>query len=280
MDNCNIQSAIDVGAALAGPKILTDVGAESFVIVPEGYALHGLERYQENPSRKRGNVSLDTVESFTAYVKRHADQNATTIFADAEHCHLTAVINDHADNHDGMPNWGDFRARYICPLSDPWGIWVGNNGVPMTQANFAAFIEDNLPDIVGKEDGPDPADMLIVSRNLEARSAVTFAQGTRLQTGDVELSFIEKTDATVNATKGKIAVPENFDIGIPVFRNGTNYRITARLRYRINDGKLSMWYDLLRWKQVKDDAFNNVVKTVQELDLPVFYGAPQGSKGA
>lgn len=269
----NATDMLAAGAALGEVRQAQPADCTPFVTLPPGYTAHDLESTLMYPLRERGTTHLDTLDSFVAFVNRHKDETASAIYASVREDALVAVLNDHSS---GDAQWRDWRADYSCPLSDEWVTWILNSGKAMPQAAFAQFIEDNLPDIVTPDKGnkkPTAADMLIVSRTLEAKSSVAFAQGTRLQTGDVELSFSERTAAT--AGNGKFSVPESFEIGIPVYRSGALYRVTARLRYRISGGLLTMWYDLLRHKQVHDHAFAEVVTQAQKkTELPAFYGTP------
>jgi len=94
--------------------------------------------------------------------------------------------------------------------------------------------------------------MLTISRTLEAKKDVNFKSATRLSDGAQQFAYSEEVQGT--AGKGALVIPETFDIGIPVFNGGGGYRVTARLRYRITDGRLALWYELLREHKVLEDA--------------------------
>ena len=61
--------------------------------------------------------------------------------------------------------------------------------------------------------------------------------------GGVQMSFVQDDD---NQTLEKMQLFERFSIGIPVFWNGDAYRLDARLRYRVREGVLKFWYELIR----------------------------------
>lgn len=258
----NIQSAIDAGANLADPRAIE---GHPYVVVPQNSAVHDLESYLPNPLRKRGNVTLNDVASFCNYVK--AEKTAfTRIYGLVKEPGFTAVFNDNG----GENGWKDYRAIYACPMSNEWKTWLGKSGQQMTQADFAAFVENNLPDIAV----PPAADMLEISRSLEAKKKVNFASGIRLSNGQNELTYEEEISGT--ASKGKLQVPEEFTIGIPVLEGGVKYSVLARLRYRIADaGKLSIWYELVRPHKILEDAVSFVWSEIeQKTDLTVFNGKP------
>lgn len=106
----------------------------------------------------------------------------------------------------------------------------------MTQAEFATFIEDNLADIAGSDGLPSGADMLRMSIDFEAKQDMRFKSALRLQSGGVDLAFVQQED---NGTLEKMKLFDRFAIGVPVFWGDAAYRVEARLRYRVREGKLS-----------------------------------------
>ncbi len=128
----------------------------------------------------------------------------------------------------------------------------------MTQFEFATFIEDNVKDV--RE--PAGADMLEIARTLEATKKVDFVSGIRLSDGQREFTYNEQIEGT--SRKGQVKVPEHFILGSPVFVAGTLYRVTARLRYRIEAGKLRLWCDLLNPHEIERDAFGAIVEKVDD----------------
>jgi uncharacterized protein YfdQ (DUF2303 family) len=153
--------------------------------------------------------------------------------------------------------------------SEEWTRWKGNDGARTNQIDFAEFIEDNAPDIVT----PDPATMLEVARDLSAKTEVDFGSAIRMQNGSVQFKYSEQVKGTFGA--GNVEVPERFVIAIPVYVGSERVKITARLRYRINAGKLSFWYDLLRAEAVRRDAFLDVQKSIADtLGIRIINGVP------
>ncbi len=207
------------------------------------------------PVRKRGSVTLHDVGSFIQLVLAEKTK-ATRLYGNVNPPSFVAVFNDNADSH--IAGWQDHRAKYSCPLSPEWKTWTASSGKQMSQADFAAFIENNLPDIAH----PPAADMLEISRSLEAKKKVNFASGIRLANGQNELTYEEEITGT--AQKGQLNVPEEFTIGIAVLEGGVSYAVQARLRYRIADsGKLTMWFELIRPHKVVEDAAREVWSQIE-----------------
>lgn len=256
-----VQAAINAGLTMAEIRTIENV---PFVVVPEGATVESLERYLSKPARKSGIVTLRDTKSFIMYVNAHKSQG-TDIYGNYQKPCFTAVLNDHAVDY---PGWKDHRAQYNCPQSIEWQTWTRSNKGTMSQEQFAQFIEDNLPDIAQ----PPAAEMLEISRTLEAKKKVNFASGIRLSNGQNELTYEESISGT--AGKGKFVVPEMFVIGIPVLEGGARYAVEARLRYRIGEkGNLTMWYELVRSHKIMEDAVKAVCEEIEtQTELKILNG--------
>lgn len=176
--------------------------------------------------------------------------------------------------HDawGLPGHGDFTATYACPVSVEWKRWMGNSQhaadgkQAMTQANFMQFLEDNLLDITTPKSG-----LLLQSvRSFEAKKDVSFKSATRLEDGSIAFNYIESVNEVPQ--DGKLSLPSQFTITIPVFDGGQKYELDARLRYRVSGGGLQLWYELVNPHKVLEHAFNTVLEQIKEgnPDVPVY----------
>lgn len=242
-DKTEIQAALD--ATLAAK--LFEVNHVPHVVVPGDYQLHDLESMMPSPRRLKGKLDLRDMKSFVA-VYNEFKTDSSKLYGTVNPPKFVGLLNDNAA---GNPGWGDHRVEYSCPLSVEWKTWTNKNKQPISQADFAQFIEDNLPDLL------DGATMLEVSRTLEAKKKVNFASGLRLADGQNEFTYEEQIEGT--AGKGKFKVPEVFELGIAVFEGGPLYKVAARLRYRIGEGgKLALWYDLERPHKILEDAVKAV----------------------
>lgn len=246
--------------AAAGLEVSqAETHAAPFVVVPSGYRIENLEQHLQRPIRKRGIVAVRDAASFIELVKMHAN-DSTVLYRTTEPPKFVAVFNDHQPGDSGDAGWGDHQASYHCPLSPEWVAWQAANKRQMSQADFAQFIEDNLPDIVE----PSGADMLEVSRTLQAKKKVNFASGIRLDNGQTQFTYEEQIDGKAGG-RGHLKVPEVFKIGVPVFEGGPRYAVNARLRYRISDaGALTLWFDLERPHTIVQHAVDEIDATVRE----------------
>lgn len=238
-----------------------------------------LEQYRDIPDRATGRVTLRDAGSFTTYVQRHIDPRSTTIWADIASASITAVINDH-DQHaepvDGvaqgedLPGWGDHRAKLELLASLDWKHWLAADGKYMTQDQFAEHLEDGAEAITS----PSPAEMLEVAQTFHATSGVNFESSKRLS-GDIEFAYSETTGARAGE-RGRLEVPQIFELALAPFDGGEVYPLAARFRYRLANGGLSLGYRLIRPDRVRQLAFDELIETIgTQLDLPVMAGTPR-----
>jgi len=222
-----------------------------YAVLPEGHKLQDLEQYQDRPRRIEKDLNLATARSFIKYVADFGT-DYSVVFANLKNQQFKAIL----DYHDPLngPGWCQHTATYSCPVDIRWKTWKGNDGKPMPQVDFARFIEDNLIDIAN----PSGSDMLTIAKSLQAKKNIEFKSDQRLSNGDIQFTYNE----TTNGSAGQLEVPEEFTLGIPVYEGGAKYEVTARLRYRISDGKLVMWYDLLRPDRMEEDAFKEVEQEI------------------
>lgn len=263
----NIKAAIEAGQNLGHAQALKTGG--EFVVIPEGSHVHEFEEHLDKPRRLKQVVTLNTLAAFVAYMNTHKTANSA-IFADVESTLIRGIVDYHAK--DNTPAFTEHVALYKAPVSEEWKRWGSINGKAMSQVEFALFIEENQPDIVN----PPGADILELAKRLEAKKKVTFKQGHRLDNGDHEVEYSDETTGSAAGPGGKIEIPKEITLGIPVFYGGPKYEVRAFFRYRINEGRLTMWVDLHRTKMIRDDAFNMLAADLGSLGLPVYEGKPSG----
>lgn len=260
---------LDAGAASSAP--FKADGGVPYVVVPDGYRVEDVEKFEAAPARARGTITAETPEAFIAYYNRFVDEEASMVFACTEAFTATGILDWHGkpDATSPAPGFAEHRVVYQAPRSDEWKIWTGMNGKAVTQTDFSRFIEANVKDI--RE--PAGADVLEVARQLEVKKKVEFASAERLSDGQREFTYNEEVEGSTR--RGQMKIPEEFKLGIPVFVGGALYEVIARLRYRIDGGQLRIWFDLYRIHEIERDAFGVVVKKIDgEVNTPVLMAAP------
>jgi len=227
------------------------------------------------PRRKIAKVRLLDAESFIEYVRRHGSMADSTIWCVADYLagkvNFLGILNDHGED-ENKAAWRDHRATFAPVFSEEWNRWVAQHKKPFSQADFASFIEDNLKDIASVEGQPTGAQMLEMALTFEANQDMRFKSAIRLQNGGVQMSFAQDDDAQ---TLQKMQVFDRFSIGFPVFWNGDAYRLDARLRYRVREGKLTFWFELIRQDKVLEAATQTLIAEIREkTGNPFFFGEP------
>lgn len=240
-------------------------------LVPDNVHLQDLEEHLPAPVRIRQAVKVLDAKTFIDYVNRFADTASAVFCNGPEGRTFTAVLDYHQPD---QPSWATHKATYQCPTTVEWGNWRKADRTKLAQADFAEFIEENVKDIVqpeGNPAAPTAADMLEISRTLEAKKNISFRQGTRLDNGQVQLTYNEQIDGRAGET-GQLNIPEQFFIGIRPFLGGDAFCIPARFRYRITEGRLVMWFELVRPDKVLEEAYNAVREQIKTAigDVPLY----------
>lgn len=249
------------------------------IATPPGWNLKEFddEKLLATPRRKQARVMLDDKESFIDYIKRHGSLADSTIWCKANYkegkVSFIAILNDHGEN-EAQAAWRDHQAKFRPEFSEEYSRWISQNKQPMSQTDFAKFLEDNLKDIVSQDDVtlPTGAQMLNMALSFEANQENRFKSAIRLQNGGIQMTFVQDDD---QQTIANMQMFERFAIGIPVFWNGDAYRIDARLRYRQRDGKLTFYYELIRSDKTLEAAAKTLIQELRDkTGNPFFFGDP------
>lgn len=252
----DVEAAAELGrrAANAAPPAPYDLAPATSVVVrtvrtDERVETVDLERLLDAPRRPRGLALLYEPGDFAAYVDR-LEGPATTVWADEDNLTVTALFNDHTAADAG---WRDHHARLQVRRDPDWQAWVNRDTVLGNQAEFAEHVEDQAHTIVD----PDAATMLEVATSFQARRDASFSRATRLDSGDVQLSWSEETTASAGAS-GRLEVPRRFTLRLAPFLGVASVEVVALLRYRLRDGRLGIGYKLHRPDVAEHNAFADI----------------------
>lgn len=254
------------------------------IALPKGMTLHAIdnEPLLPNPRRAKGHAAFADIDSFVRYVLDHKT-DATVVWCNFDPqsfaLSFTAVIDDHAP---GTAGWRGHRAAFQPTMSAEWRTWSRMNKESMGQVAFAEFIEANENDIHAAEGMPTSLQMHTLATEFVARQDHSIKSVVRTQSGGVQLNYIADSDAgTVEAMK----LFERFAIAIPVFWTAPEagdtaaavkaYPITARLKYRFANAKVTFFYELIRPDHVHQKAAVEVLEEmrVRLVDVPLLMGA-------
>lgn len=248
-------ASADLQALFQQPEIKTlDIHGIPHVTIPEGIELKNMESLLPEPLRiKRATVAHD-IRGLIAYVQTFKNDRTAIYCSSVVKPSIEAKLDDHRPD---KPSHITHSVNYPCPFTHEWATWVTANKQKMGQVGFGEFIESNLNDIVE----PAGSDLLAAVLDFKDSTSRTFRSATRLKDGLVQYQFIEKgeTDA------GQIVFPDQIKLGVPVFEGqAQKYAIRARLRSRITEGALSLWYELDRPDRVMRDAYDALIAQVEK----------------
>lgn len=232
-------------------------------LVPPGYKVESLERLQESPRRIRAKVNLHTLDAFIAYAAKWNQGESSALFADEANRAVHAVFDYHeaADR----PDWCDHKASYTAQLSRELKAWLQWNGNALPQVDFAEFLEERIKDVTE----PTGAHLLELATKLQVIRKAVFGSAVRLATGEFQFQWSDENQ------KGTVEIPERITLGIPLFHGGEAYKITARLRYRVADGKVSFIYKLDQIEDAIEHAFAEQIAKVKAAlpKVPLYQGS-------
>ncbi len=262
---------------LKAPMPMKTISAAlSRIALPPGWTLSERddEKLEMTPRRKKAKVRTYEVQSFIDYIGRHGTPSHTTVWCETDYAAsrvaFTSILNDHGGDED--PHWRDHTCAYTPEFSQEWRNWTKHDRKQFSQAEFAAFMEENLKDIASADGLPTGAQMLEMALSFEANQDMRFKSAIRLQNGGVQMSFVQDDD---DQTLAKMQMFDRFALGLQVFWCGDAYQVDARLRYRVREGKLTFWFELIRPDKVLESATQTLIDEIREKsECPFFFGEP------
>lgn len=262
---------IDVAQQAAGAETLA-LGEYHIVVTPQGVTHIDLtgDQYRGLPRRKTGTVVVRDAASFLAYWSKHSSE-ASEVYADRDQVAVVGILDAYGTGGDAT-NWRQHQVVLKLRHSESFKAWTAISRSLSNQTQFAEFIEEHRSDVIT----PTAAEVLELAQTFQANTKVTFRSSQLLRSGQRQLQYVETIEAS-GGQRGEMTIPEALELGLPVFDGATLAdRVTARLRYRIEDGRLKLGVVLDQVSEVIDSAFEGVVTEVGAGvgDVPVLRGTP------
>lgn len=230
----------------------------------------------ETPTLLTKSATVVDVTSFLAFLAAHTaagdgevgegslfSLGGLEVWADIDNATVLGVI-------DGVDGWRRQQVTLRLRKSREWGEWMGVDGKLFTQHEFAEFIEDHLSTIAE----PDGAKLLDICQTLQATKGVNFKSQTILASGQRQLRYEETVEAKAGQ-KGDLMIPDTLTLVVRPFQGSDPVAITARFRFRLNDGALRLGVKLAEPERVLEEAFDRIVADVANgVPVPVLFGRP------
>lgn len=106
------------------------------LLVPEGYELTSLEKYQSTPARFRGTFSTSSIEDYGNYVNA---ENEARVFVDIDDMRAATFFDL---GNPGAPGHGEHRAYLKLEATGAYVACLQANGMSFAQKELAHWIED------------------------------------------------------------------------------------------------------------------------------------------
>lgn len=252
-------------ARLENP-ITTGADGREHLFVPNGFTTLDITDPYRLKNTAHAQLTFDLKRSLIEYVNRFGIMGSV-LLADVDAGAITAVIDYHDASDKNKPGavGGLFhKATFKLRPSEEWLRWNSFEGDLHDQAEFAAFLEENAVDIKR----PDPADMIEISRDLEAVQGAEFKGSVRLTNGDRSFAYVTETK-----TKNDVVVPQSFVLDIPLYAGEELVELEAALRWRPTAGGIKFGFEWRRVKYQQLAYFQQIATEIVEgTGVPVFYG--------
>ncbi|HEV7344169.1 MAG TPA: DUF2303 family protein [Devosia sp.] len=212
-------------------------------------------------------------KSFKDYIV--AFKSSTAICkASLGHNEIVAVLDYHGGAREGdrdsaLPQRAVHTVTLKCPFDLDYAKWRGVFDKPLTQNGFGNVLED----LVHTISEPAVADLQEAIDELRIDRAVRFKSGVNRRNGTVQLTY-EEIEGDGDNGGGKVNLPEEIKIIVPIFQGGPLIELVAKLRYRMEKGVVAFIVTVPGLDKIERDQFRRIGEEVRtETDTPVFYTA-------
>lgn len=275
----NIQAALDAGQVIGKPINWDPAKPDSpfqVVVAPAGCSVFPVEphisQFRAAPLRTKACPKFETLDSLIEYVLGFKNDDSKIFVSAGQNKAPTvlAILDYHTAD---SPQWGDHKALYVSQFSVEWLRWTGKNAVKMSQSEFATLLEENASLIVD----PPGAELLELVTTLEGHADIQCNQLVRLNNGRVKLVYDENVTLTGQVTSQPNAMefPKALKVQIAPFDGGPVYPVSCRLRYRIENRRLTFWFECVDIHLVVKDCVDGMVERIGErLTITPLMGSP------
>lgn len=265
------------------------------VALPSGRKLeslkHLLDQFRDRPALRAGETTLTDLDSFIAWTTRHQDADSMVFAEDDMTAPKLVSVIDHDlagfEKAEERARFGRHRGSYAFPLSREWKTWLKASTTPMGAAEFAAFFEERIGDVM-----PPPYEIdgqgteTFTAQDPEIRKLAltlgkkfaTVPEIVRLTRG-IEINVDARATTKIDRDTGEHTVefaeingegtdrlkpPNAFLIAIPVLANSMPTLIAVHLRYRANGGKVTWQVAMHQPERVFEHVFAGALDEVEE----------------
>jgi uncharacterized protein YfdQ (DUF2303 family) len=242
----------------AAPSTIKTEDGREFLVFAEGSTVREISDEHSLqvtlPRYIKQAVTLQTQDSLVDYVKKFKNAD-TLLFADIGANSIVGLIDYHAPT---KAEHVAHKAALTLPFSEEWRIWTEISGKLKPQLEFARFLEENAADVRA----PSAGELLDACRDLQVRRKVNFTKAVRTASDNENFEYSEETNTTTK--KGGLELPTKFVLGLPVYFGEEDTEVQAFLRWRLDEGSLTLGIQLHRVEHVRQAVFKQIVTAVAE----------------
>lgn len=257
-------AAGDISTVINHEDVGTSTG-KPFTLIPAGMTVLDLEPYMRQPLRIRQNLVLDDMASFVKYVRDFKAPETKVFFAD-KGGKFTAFLDYHRsgeslqeDSIDGGASWRTHVAEFPVRMSREWAAWTCNDRKPVSQLTFAEFLEENVKDCLA----PSGAEILEMVETFQATRDVAFSSKVQRTSGGVQFSYTEENKA---GSSEMVEFYKKMRINIPIIFGEPAQEIDLRLKWRIRENQLSLWYEMVDRAYILERAFVALIGKIENAE--------------
>ena len=265
--NTEADAIAALAAKASGAHVVKSSDNREFLIVPSGFSdkevsdAYGLKLAK--PRYIKQTVTIETADSLVDYVNRFKGAD-TMLFAEISANRIVALVDYH---NPAEAAHVAHRAKLELPFSEEWQLWNKASGKLVPQLEFARFLEENAADVRA----PDAGELLDACRDLQVCRKVNFIKAVRTASDNENFEYSEETDARTK--KGDLELPTKFKLGLPVYFGDPETEVYAFLRWRLDDGSLTLGIQLHRVEHVRQAVFKQIVADIaSRTNGPVVFG--------
>lgn len=257
------------------PEVIDETNGTPFVVVPKDSKVEPVGHLYP-PKRIERTVALLDASSFSDYVNRYKLAN-TVIFAKVTDTsgEFRSILDYHHAAPEVDPAYCRHVANYTPEATVEFKSWMQADRKRLCQVDFAVWLEDNS----GLLKDPTGAELLELITTLHGHSEARFNQTFRLKDGGCKLQYDEdvlvRGTSTTSSKPGEIELPDHITAGISPFQGAPLYEVRARMKVRIENRKLQLWFETINPHKIIRDSLLETMRTIAEkTGIIPFLGIP------
>jgi len=206
-----------------------------------------VSQYLDKPLLKVEALKVCDALSFCEYVNKHKG-DGTLATCSVSGLNVQAVLDHHSMTEPGT-------RKHSCTLqlesSPDWKKWTGIDSRGMSQGEFADFLLEMDHTVIE----PDAASIIEIATKLRLESNKKFESKVNMHDGSFTFHFSDEATQVKNQMK----LPENIHVQVSPFRGAKIVNLPVKVRYRLNEGKLSLFFKVVNPHIAIEEAFYAVV---------------------